>query len=43
MQKCNHNYTMNKKEHDYLISQGWKDEGIGWYGMMPEVVYENNK
>ncbi|MCR4950196.1 MAG: Ig-like domain-containing protein [Solobacterium sp.] len=41
MQKCNHNYTINKEEHNYLISQGWKDEGIGWYGVLPEPLYEN--
>ncbi|MCR4951015.1 MAG: leucine-rich repeat protein [Solobacterium sp.] len=30
----NHNYTANKKEHDYLVKTiGWKDEGIGWYGV----------
>lgn len=27
-----HNYTINKEEHDYLVSIGWKDEGIAWYG-----------
>ena len=32
MPSCNHNYTANKKEHDYLVSHGWNDEGIGWYG-----------
>ena len=30
----NHNYTANKKEHDYLVkTAGWKNEGIGWYGV----------
>ncbi len=30
----NHNYTANKKEHDYLVNTaGWKNEGIGWYGV----------
>ncbi|MCR4951791.1 MAG: pilus assembly protein N-terminal domain-containing protein, partial [Solobacterium sp.] len=30
----NHNYTANKKEHDALTNKlGWKDEGIGWYGL----------
>lgn len=26
-----HFYTMSAKERDYLVSVGWKDEGIGWY------------
>ena len=31
---CNHNYTTNRKEHDYLVGTlGWHDEGIGWYGI----------
>ncbi|MCR4950314.1 MAG: hypothetical protein K6A40_03200, partial [Solobacterium sp.] len=30
----NHNYTANRKEHDALVkTYGWKDEGIGWYGI----------
>ena len=34
MDKCNHNYTTNKKEHDALTTKlGWNDEGIGWYGI----------
>ena len=28
-----HNYTANKAEHDNLVALGWKDEGIGWYGI----------
>ncbi|MBT1167158.1 InlB B-repeat-containing protein [Bifidobacterium simiarum] len=27
----NHNWTLNKKEHDMLVRLGWKDEGIAWY------------
>ncbi len=27
-----HNYTTSKKENDYLIAHGWREEGIGWYG-----------
>jgi hypothetical protein len=27
-----HNYTLNKAENDYLVSVGWRAEGIGWYG-----------
>lgn len=29
-----HNYTMNKVENDWLVSQGWREEGIGWYGLL---------
>ena len=32
MEPGSHHYTKSKKERDKLISQGWKDEGIGWYG-----------
>lgn len=27
-----HNYTTSTGENDYLVSAGWKAEGIGWYG-----------
>ena len=27
----NHNWTLNKKEHDMLVRLGWRDEGIAWY------------
>ena len=27
-----HNYTTSRGEHDSLVSIGWHDEGIGWYG-----------
>lgn len=27
-----HNYTTGRGEHDSLVSIGWHDEGIGWYG-----------
>ena len=27
-----HHYTKEKTERDYLISLGWRDEGIAWYG-----------
>lgn len=26
-----HHYTMDEKERDWLVTQGWKYEGIGWY------------
>lgn len=29
----NHNYTSSIKENNYLISLGWRGEGIGWYGV----------
>lgn len=29
----NHNYTTDKGEHDSLLSLGWKDEGLAWYGV----------
>ena len=28
-----HHYTKNAAERDNLVSLGWNDEGIGWYGM----------
>ena len=28
-----HHYTTNTTERDYLVSIGWSDEGIGWYGL----------
>lgn len=28
-----HNYTMSKAENDNLVAQGWRAEGIGWYGL----------
>jgi len=27
-----HNYTLSVAERDNLVSLGWKDEGIAWYG-----------
>ncbi|PLS30883.1 L,D-transpeptidase catalytic domain-containing protein [Bifidobacterium margollesii] len=27
----NHNWTLNKREHDMLVRLGWRDEGIAWY------------
>ena len=30
---CNHNYTVSKEENDYLVSVGWTEEGIAWYGI----------
>ncbi len=30
----NHNYTTSKTENDTLVKLGWKDEGIGWYGLI---------
>lgn len=32
-----HNYTADKAEHDNLVAAGWKDEGIGWYGIEEKV------
>nr|MCR5449310.1 hypothetical protein [Solobacterium sp.] len=29
----NHHYTKNIGERDALITYGWRDEGIGWYGV----------
>ncbi len=26
-----HHYTSDKAEKDYLVSIGWRDEGISWY------------
>lgn len=28
-----HNYTTSFDEHSRLVSIGWNDEGIGWYGV----------
>jgi hypothetical protein len=28
-----HNYTADKAENDALVAAGWKEEGIGWYGV----------
>ena len=28
-----HFYTSNQTEQKSLVSQGWKDEDIGWYGV----------
>ncbi len=30
----NHNYTTSKTENDTLVKLGWKEEGIGWYGLI---------
>ncbi|PJM75551.1 hypothetical protein CSQ87_03775 [Bifidobacterium simiarum] len=27
----NHNWTLNKAEHDMLVRLGWKGEGVAWY------------
>ena len=47
-----HNYTTSLDEHGSLVSIGWNDEGIGWYGVdtsasqmptAPEgIVYQDN-
>lgn len=29
----NHNYTSSMRENNYLVSLGWRAEGIGWYGI----------
>lgn len=28
-----HNYTTSKSERNNLVRLGWKDEGVGWYGV----------
>ena len=28
----NHNYTTSQSENNWLVSIGWRAEGIGWYG-----------
>ena len=28
-----HHYTKDSNERDYLVSIGWKNEDIGWYGL----------
>lgn len=28
-----HHYTTSEEERDYLVSLGWRDEGIAWYGV----------
>ena len=33
-----HHYTMSTVERDYLISLGWRYEGIGWYSDDSEAV-----
>jgi surface protein len=32
-----HNYTVDKFENDYLVSLGWQEEGIAWYGLADEM------
>lgn len=33
-----HNYTTSLDEHNHLVSIGWNDEGIGWYGVDTNAV-----
>jgi hypothetical protein len=28
-----HNCTTSKEERAALVSAGWRDEGVGWYGV----------
>ena len=28
-----HNYTTSEGENDWLVSLGWRYEGIAWYGV----------
>lgn len=28
-----HNYTTSTEERDHLVSLGWVDEGVAWYGV----------
>ncbi len=28
-----HNYTTSAYERDCLVNLGWRDEGVGWYGV----------
>lgn len=30
-----HNYTTNGSERDWLVSLGWRDEGLAWYALGP--------
>ncbi len=32
-----HNYTIDKDENDLLVSLGWQEEGIGWYGVATQA------
>ena len=32
-----HHYTKNKHEKDYLLQNGWEDEGIGWYSEREDI------
>lgn len=34
----NHNYTSSLRENNYLVSLGWRGEGIGWYGVNPNAL-----
>ena len=35
-----HNYTTSPVENDHLVSVGWKEEGIAWYGVDPKAASE---
>ena len=39
LESGSHHYTTNREEADYLVSLGWQDEGIGWYGVSSENLY----
>lgn len=34
-----HNYTTSLSEHNQLVSVGWHDEGVGWYGVDVDAYY----
>lgn len=38
----NHNYTGSIAENNWLVSLGWKSEGIGWYGIEENDVKEKS-
>ena len=36
-----HNYTTSLDEHNMLVSIGWNDEGIGWYGVADNGILDD--
>lgn len=37
-----HHYTEDLHEREVLLSQGWKDEGIAWYGLNSSNPFEDD-
>ena len=33
-----HHFTSNKEEKDYLVRLGWRDEKIGFYGIVSTLL-----